>query len=209
MSHLIYPTTNLAATEQLILERGEGVYVYDQQGKRYLEGMAGLWCTALGYGNEEVIEAAASQMRKLTYSHMFSGKTHPAAMALADTLAEMVPIADARVFFGSSGSDANDTQIKLLRYYFNAIGKPEKYKIISRERAYHGVTVAAAALTGLQPMHTHFDPPFEALGVLRTGSAHFYRDGLPGESEEDFSTASATSLLSSLIRGYRVVRSCR
>ena len=194
MTQMIYPTTNLTATEQMVIERGEGVYVYDSNGKKYLEGLAGLWCTALGYGNEEIIETAAEQMRKLTYSHMFGGKTHPAAMELADKLSAMVPISDGRVFLGSSGSDANDTQIKLLRYYFNAIGKPEKYKIISRERAYHGVTVAAAALTGLPANHAHFSLPFEALGVLRTGSPHFYRDGLPGESEEEFASRRAREL---------------
>jgi 4-aminobutyrate--pyruvate transaminase len=194
MSHIIYPTTNLAATEQLQIDRGEGVYVYDSQGKRYLEGLAGLWCTSLGYGNEEIIETAARQMRELTYCHMFGGKTHPAAMELADKLSAMVPMQDARVFFGNSGSDANDTHVKLLRYYFNAIGKPEKRKIIARERAYHGVTVAAAALTGLKPNHTFFDLPFEALGVLRTGSPHFYRDGLPGESEQEFASRRAAEL---------------
>jgi 4-aminobutyrate--pyruvate transaminase len=194
MTQMIYPTTNLTATEQMVIERGEGVYVYDSNGKKYLEGLAGLWCTALGYGNEEIIETATEQMRKLTYSHMFGGKTHPAAMELADKLSAMVPVSDGRVFLGNSGSDANDTQIKLLRYYFNAIGKPEKYKIISRERAYHGVTVAAAALTGLPANHTHFSLPFEALGVLRTGSPHFYRDGLARESEEEFSSRRAREL---------------
>jgi adenosylmethionine-8-amino-7-oxononanoate aminotransferase len=194
MSHLIYPTTNLKATEQLVITRGEGVYVYDNEGKQYLEGLSGLWCTALGYGNAEVAEVAAEQMRTLAFSHMFGGKTHPAAMALADTLADMVPVDNAQVFFGNSGSDANDTQIKLLRYYFNAIGKPEKYKIISRQRAYHGVTIAAAALTGLPANHTHFDLPFEALGILRTGSPHFYRDGMPGETEEEFASRRAAEL---------------
>jgi 4-aminobutyrate--pyruvate transaminase len=194
MSHILYPTTNLTATEQLVIERGEGVYVYDNQGKQYLEGLSGLWCTALGYGNEEVIEAATQQMRKLTYSHMFGGKTHPAAMELADKLSAMVPVDNAQVFFGSSGSDANDTHIKLLRYYFNAIGKPEKYKIISRQRAYHGVTIGAAALTGLPANHAMFDLPFEALGILRTGSAHFYRDGMPGETEEEFADRRAREL---------------
>lgn len=194
MSHVIYPTTNLKATEQLVIERGEGVYVYDNAGKQYLEGMAGLWCTALGYGNEEVVETAAQQMRTLAYSHMFGGKTHPAAMELADKLSAMVPIANAQVFFGNSGSDANDSLVKLLRYYNNAIGRPERYKIIARERGYHGVTVAAASLTGLPANHTHFSLPFEALGVLRTGAPHFYRDGLPGESEADFATRRAEEL---------------
>lgn len=194
MTRMIYPTTNPTATEQLIIERGEGVYVYDNHGKQYLEGMSGLWCTALGYGNEEVIEAATAQMKTLAYSHLFGGKSHPAAIALAEKLSDMSPVKDGRVFLGNSGSDANDTQVKLLRYYFNAIGKPGKYKIIARERGYHGVTVAAASLTGLAPNHAHFSLPFDALGVLRTGSAHFYRDGLPGESEEEFATRRADEL---------------
>jgi len=194
MSHIIYPTTNLKATEQLVIERGEGIYVYDNHGKQYMEGMAGLWCTALGYGNEEVVETAAEQMRTLAFCHMFGGKTHPAAMELADKLAAMVPVNNAQVFFGSSGSDANDSHVKMLRYYFNAIGKPEKYKIISRERAYHGVTVASAALTGLAPSHAHFSLPFDALGVLRTGAPHFYRDGLPDETEDEFADRRAAEL---------------
>ncbi len=194
MNTMIYPTTNLAATEQLVIERGEGVYVYDSNGKQYLEGMSGLCCTALGYGNEELIEVAAEQMRTLAYSHLFGGKTHPAAMELADKIASISPVADGKVLLGNSGSDANDTLVKLIRYHAQVSGKPQKTKIISRERAYHGVTLAAASLTGLPPMHTHFQLPFEALGVLRTGSAHYYRDGLPGESEEDFATRRADEL---------------
>ena len=194
MSHIIYPTTNLTATEQLVIERGEGVYVFDNAGNKYLEGLSGLWCTALGYGNEEVIETATRQMRELTYSHMFGGKSHPAAMELADKLAAMVPVENARVFFGSSGSDANDTHMKLLRYYSNAIGKPGKYKVIARERAYHGVTIGAAALTGLPANHALFDLPFDALGVLRTGSPHYYRDAMPGETEQEFSSRRADEL---------------
>ncbi|MEM1143302.1 MAG: aminotransferase class III-fold pyridoxal phosphate-dependent enzyme, partial [Pseudomonadota bacterium] len=186
MNTMVYPTTNFKATEQLIVAQGEGVYVQDAEGKRYLEGMAGLWCTALGYGNEEVIATAEEQMRTLTYSHMFGGKTHPAAMELADTLADMVPIPDARVFFGNSGSDANDSILKLLRYHAAATGQPERYKVIARDKGYHGVTLATAALTGLPANHTHFQLPFDALGILRTGSPHFYREALPGESEDGF-----------------------
>ncbi|MDP6967816.1 MAG: aminotransferase [Gammaproteobacteria bacterium] len=186
MSAVIYPTTNLKATETMVLERGEGVYVYDKQGKRYIEGLAGLWCTSLGYSNQELIEAANSQMGQIGYSHSFGGKAHEVGMELADKVAAMVPMDNAKVFFGNSGSDANDSHIKMLRYYFNAIGKPEKYKIISRERAYHGVTVAAACLTGLAPNHTHFDLPFEAMGILRTDAPHYYRGALPDESEAEF-----------------------
>ncbi len=148
-SAVIYPTTNLTATEQLIIDRGEGVYVYDNQGKQYLEGMSGLWCTGLGYGNQELIDTISGQLSKLSFTHMFGGKSHQPGIDLANKLADMVPVKDARVFFGNSGSDANDTHIKLLRYYANAIGKPGKRKIITRERGYHGVTVAAGALTTL------------------------------------------------------------
>ena len=125
---MIYPTTNLTAIEQLTIARGEGVYVYDNHGKQYLEGLAGLWCTALGYGNKELIATATEQMSTLAYSHLFGGKTHQVGIDLADKLAAMVPVENAKVFFGNSGSDANDTQIKLLRYYLNAIGQPQKRK---------------------------------------------------------------------------------
>lgn len=186
MSGIIYPTTNLKLTETLTLERGDGIYVYDNNGKQYLEGLAGLWCTSLGYNNRELIDTVNEQMGKLCYSHMFGGKTHQVGMDLADKLNAMVPVENAKVFFGNSGSDANDSHVKMLRYYFNAIGKPEKRKIIARERAYHGVTVASASLTGLVPNHTHFDLPFEALGILRTDAPHYYRGALPGESEAQF-----------------------
>ena len=186
MNAMIYPTTNLTTVEKLVIARGEGVYVYDNQGKQYLEGMAGLWCTALGYGNQELIDTASKQMSTLAYSHLFGGKAHQVGIDLADKLASIVPVDNAKIFFGLSGSDANDTQIKLLRYYFNATGQSEKRKIITRERAYHGVTVASGALTSLPVNLTHFDAPLDALGILRTDSPHYYRDSQPGESEAEF-----------------------
>ena len=186
MTHLIYPTTNFKAIEQISLERGEGCYVWDDQGNKYLEGMAGLWCTALGYGNQEIIQTASEQMSKLTFSHMFGGKTHSVGIELADKLAEMIPMEDAVISFGNSGSDANDTHIKLLRYYHEAIGKPERRKIIARERSYHGVTIASAALTGLPVTQKHFDLPVDALGILRTDHPHYYRGKQGAESEAEF-----------------------
>lgn len=186
MSAVIYPTTNFKATEQLLFERGEGVYVYDSDGKQYLEGLAGLWCTGLGYGNKELIDTISEQLSRLSFSHMFGGKTHQPGIDLADKLAAMVPVPEARVLFGNSGSDANDSHIKLLRYYFNAIGKPEKRKIITRERAYHGVTVASGSLTSLPANLAHFDAPLEALGILRTDHPNYYRGAEPGESEAQF-----------------------
>jgi adenosylmethionine-8-amino-7-oxononanoate aminotransferase len=184
MTHLIYPTTNFKAIEQVTVERGEGCYVWDNHGNKYLEGLAGLWCTALGYGNQEVITAATEQMNKLTFNHMFGGKTHQVAIDLADKLADMIPMKDAVISFGNSGSDANDTHIKLLRYYHEAIGKPHCRKSIARERSYHGVTVAAASLTGLPVTQNHFDLPVDALGILRTDHPHYYR-GKQGEETED------------------------
>jgi len=186
MTHVIYPTTNFTAIEQLSIVRGEGVYVYDSDGNKYLEGLAGLWCTALGYGNEELIDAISSQLRTIAFTHTFGGKTHPMAMALADKLADMLPIENSHLFFGNSGSDANDTHVKLLRYYFDVIGKSEKRKIITRERAYHGVTVAAGALTSLPANLAHFDAPIDALGILRTDAPHYYRGRKSGETESEF-----------------------
>jgi len=186
MTSLLYPTTNLTQVEQLNIVRGDGIYVYDEAGNRYLEGLAALWCSALGYGNEEMIEAITQQLKTLPYSHMFGGRTHPLARELADRLAEMVPVDSARIFFANSGSEANDSQIKMLHYYFNVTGRPEKKKIIAFDRSYHGVTMAAAALTGLPVMHTHFDVPVDALGILRAECPHFYHGQKDGESEEAY-----------------------
>jgi 4-aminobutyrate---pyruvate transaminase len=186
MAPVIYPTTNFTATEQLCLTHGEGIYVYDEKDTRYIEGMAGLWCTSLGYGNQELTDAIADQLSKLSYAHMFGGKTHAPAMQLAQKLRDIVPVEDAYVFFGNSGSDANDTHVKMLRYYFNAIGKPQKRKIITRDRGYHGVTVAAGSLTSLPVNLNHFDAPIEALGILRTDSPHYYTARKGNETEAQF-----------------------
>ena len=187
LEHLLHPTTNLkahASQGPAVHLKAEGVYLWDNRGKQYIEGMAGLWCTALGYGNAELARVAEEQMRKLSYSQLFAGKTNEPSVLLAEKLNEISPMAPGRVFFGCSGSDANDTQVKLMWYYNNAIGRPEKKKIISRKRGYHGVTVASGSLTGLAPFHNAFDLPIA--GILHTESPHYYADALPGESETDF-----------------------
>ena len=148
--------------------------------------MAGLWCTSLGYGNEELVEAAAAQMRKLSFAHLFSGRSHDPAIELAEKLKEIAPVPISKVFFCNSGSEANDTQMKLVWYMNNGLGRPKKKKIVSRQRAYHGVTIAAASLTGLAANHTDFDLPIA--GVVHTGCPHHYRYAKDGESEEEFST---------------------
>jgi 4-aminobutyrate--pyruvate transaminase len=186
---LVHPYINLASfreTGPLVIERGQGVYVYDTDGKPYIEGMAGLWCTALGYGNEELVEAAAMQMRKLSFAHLFSGRSHDPAIELAEKLKEIAPVPISKVFFCNSGSEANDTQIKLVWYLNNARGRPQKKKIISRVKAYHGVTIAAGSLTGLPANHRDFDLPLP--GFLHAGCPHHYRYAHDGETEEEFAS---------------------
>jgi 4-aminobutyrate--pyruvate transaminase len=195
LKHLFHPNTNLAAYHKsgpLVLSRGEGIFVWDSNGNRYIEGMAGLWCTTLGYGDEELTRTAYEQIRRLSFTHMFAGKSHEPGILLAEKLVGMAPFAASRVFYGNSGSDANDTQIKLVWYYHNAIGKPRKKKIIARQKAYHGVTVAAAGLTGLAPFHKHFDVPLDF--IRHTDCPYYYRNAEPGESEEDYATRLADSL---------------
>jgi 4-aminobutyrate--pyruvate transaminase len=192
---LLHPYSNLARlreTGPLIIERGQGVYIYDSDGKPYIEGMAGLWCTALGYGNEELVEAAATQMRKLSFAHLFSGRSHDPAIELAEKLKEIAPVPISKVFFCGSGSEANDTQVKLVWYFNNALGRPQKKKIISRVKAYHGVTVAAASLTGLIGNHRDFDLPLP--GFLHTSCPHHYRFAQDGESDEEFASRLAAEL---------------
>jgi len=192
---LLHPYINLARfreTGPLIIERGQGIYVYDSDGKPYIEGMAGLWCTALGYGNEELVEAAAAQMRKLSFAHLFTGRSHDPAIELAEKLKEIAPVPISKVFFCNSGSEANDSQVKLVWYLNNALGRPKKKKIVSRVKAYHGVTVAAASLTGLPANHRDFDLPLP--GFLHAGCPHHYRFAQEGESEEQFAARLAEEL---------------
>ncbi len=186
-NNLFHPITNLKAhssEDLLIVDRGEGVYIYDTNGKKYLEGLAGLWCSSLGYGVEELGEAAKEQMNKLGYSTLFTSKSHEPAIKLSEKLIELSPFENGKVFFGNSGSDANDTQLKLYTYMNNALGKTKKKKILSRVKGYHGVTVASASMTGLPAQHKLFDLPANSFSHAMT--PHFYREGLEGESEGDF-----------------------
>ena len=192
---LIHPYTNLATVREsgpLVIERGKGIWLYDSDGKGYIDGMAGLWCTALGYGNEELVEAASAQMRKLSFGHLFAFKSHDPAIELAEKLKEIAPVPVSKVFFCASGSEANDSQIKLVWYMNNALGRPKKKKFIGRLKGYHGVTVASASLTGLPHNHTDFDLPIA--GILHTGCPHHYRFAQEGESEEAFATRLAAEL---------------
>jgi 4-aminobutyrate---pyruvate transaminase len=195
LAHLIHPNTNLAAfhrTGPLVLVRGQGIHVWDNHGNRYIDGMAGLWCATLGYGDEQLAAAAYDQIKTLSFAHLFTGKSHEPAIRLADKLVNMAPFEASRAFFGNSGSDANDTQIKLIWYYNNARGRPKKKKIIARQKGYHGVTIASAGLTGLPAFHRNFDLPLPF--ILHTDAPYYYRGAQPGESEEDYATRLADNL---------------
>ncbi len=194
-AHVLHPTSNLALHKEqgsLVIERGKGVYVYDEAGKSYMDGLASAWCVGLGYGEDELADVAAEQMRKLPYFASFANRATQPVTDLAEKLKELVPFDMSKVFFVGSGSEANDTQIKLAWYYNNAIGRPEKKKIISRTKAYHGVTLASASLTGLPPYHRDWDLPIA--NVLHADCPHHYRFAEDGESEQDFSTRLADNL---------------
>lgn len=198
---LIHPYTNLVLHPQrgpLILERGKGIYVWDSDGKQYIEGLAGLWCTALGFGEEELVRAATEQMSRLPYYHLFGGKSQGPAIELGERLKAMAPFPVSKVFFVNSGSEANDSIVKLAWYYNNAVGRPGKKKIISRVKAYHGVTIASGSLTGLPFVHQDFDLPIP--NILHTECPHYYRFGQPGESEEEFASRLARSLEELILR---------
>lgn len=192
---LLHPYTNAEAHRKVgahLIERGEGVYVYDDMGNRFIEGMAGLWCAGLGFGDAELIDAAKAQLDRLPYYHLFGGRTHEPAIELAEKIKDLYPVPMARVFYCSSGSEANDTQVKLAWYAMNSIGKPNKKKIIARRKGYHGVTLVAASMTGLPVNHGSFDLPFDF--VRHTTTPHYWREGRDGETEEEFSKRLAQDL---------------
>ena len=195
IAHVLHPYTNWVKHEKegpLVIEEGKGIFVRDSEGKEYIEGMAGLWCASLGFGEERLVQAAADQMRKLPFYHSFAHKSHGPAIDLAERLTAMAPEGLDHVFFANSGSEANDTVVKFVWYYNNAVGRPEKKKIISRIKGYHGVTVASASMTGLPNNHRDFDLPIA--NILHTDCPHHYRFAAEGESEEDFATRCAQSL---------------
>ncbi|MFQ5564890.1 MAG: aminotransferase [Paracoccaceae bacterium] len=184
---LLHPYTNAVTHRRIgphLIESGAGVHVYDDRGRKYIEGLAGLWCCGLGFGDAELIDAAREQLARLPYYHLFGGRSHEPAIELAEKVKELYPIPMARVFFANSGSEANDTQVKLIWYMMNALGKPAKKKIISRHRAYHGVTLVTASMTGLPLNHGSFDLPFDY--VKHTTCPHFWREGKDGETEAEF-----------------------
>jgi len=182
-----HPFTALAGHERLgphtVMVKGEGVWLEDVNGRRYIDGMAGLWCVNVGYGRRELTDAMQRQAATLPYCHAFSSMASDQPALLAQRLISMFPTPMSKVFFGNSGSDANDTQVKLAWYYNNARGKPAKKKIIARQRGYHGVTLVSASLTGLPGLHAGFDLPLPF--IKHTTSPHRLWDG-HGLSDQEF-----------------------
>jgi len=197
----LHPYTHLKKHESegpLVITEGKGVHVYDENGKEYIEGLAGLWCTSLGFSEERLVQAATRQMQRLPFFHIFNHKTHDVAAELAERLIGMMPVKMSKVFFNNSGSEANDSAIKMVWYYNNARGRHRKKKIIARMKGYHGVTVAAASLTGLPNNHRDFDLPIAQ--IRHADCPHYYRFAKPGESEEAFATRLAESLEAQILR---------
>jgi len=195
IAYQVHGYTNLKKHQEkgpLIITGGKGVRVTDDAGNAYIEGLAGLWCTALGFDEPRLVEAATRAMTKLPYYHGFAHRTADVTIDLAEKLIAIAPAPMSKVLFTNSGSEANDLAIKLIWYYNNALGRPNKKKIISRIRAYHGITVATASLTGLAPNHADFDLPIAR--ILHADCPHHYRFARPGESEEQFATRLAENL---------------
>ena len=195
VASLVHMQTNLRRHQQegpLLVVRGEGAHVFDDGGRDYIEAIAGLWCASLGFASERLAKVAYEQMRKLGYYHLYRHRSNEPAIELAETLLRIAPVPMARVIFQCSGSEANDTAIKLAWYYWNAVGQPQRTKIIARRMAYHGNTCAAVSLSGKPDMHAGFGLPFEPF--KHTEFPHYYRNHEPGETEKEFSRRMAERL---------------
>lgn len=182
----------------LVVVGGRGVHVTDEHGKEYIEGMAGLWCAALGFSEQRLVDAAHRQMQKLPYYHTFSGKVSGPVTELVEVMMRWSPVPMARILFANSGSESNDTAVKLVRYYHNAIGRPQKKKIIARVKGYHGVTLAAASLSGIPTMHKHFDLPMPE--TIRVSCPHPYQFAQANETPDAFAERLARELEDTILR---------
>ena len=201
VAHVLHPYTELKKHQlngPLIIARGDGIRVIDEKGKTYIDGLAGLWCASLGFSERRLVDAARRQLETLPYYHAFAHKSHEPGIDLAERILAMVPVPMSKVFFNTSGSEANDSAIKMVWYYNNARGRYRRKKIIARVKGYHGVTVAAASLTGLPNNHRDFDLPIA--NIRHAECPHHCRFAKPGESKEDFATRLAESLDAQITR---------
>jgi putrescine aminotransferase len=174
-----------------IITSADGCYIYDSEGGKTLDGMAGLWCVSIGYGRDELADVAAKQMRELPYYNSFFGTAHPPVIKLAAQLKRLAPDNISHVFFTGSGSESNDTNVRLVRHYWQAKGQPTKRTIISRDNAYHGSTMAAMSLGGMKGMHAQggiID------GIEHIMQPHWYHEALAGETADEFGLRAAQAL---------------
>jgi 4-aminobutyrate--pyruvate transaminase len=195
IASLVHMQTNLRKHQEegpLVITGGSGCRIFDDSGRDYIEAVAGLWCASLGFGSERLAKVAYAQMRELGYYHIYRHRSNEPAIALAEKLLQIAPVPMARVLFQCSGSEANETAIKLAWYYWDAVGKPQRTKIIGRHMAYHGNTCAAVSLSGKPDMHAGFGLPLSPF--RHTEFPHYYRRHEPGESEEQFSERMAAAL---------------
>ena len=195
-AHFIHPFTDhgdLATRGARVIDRAQDIYIWDSEGQKILDGMSGLWCVNAGYGRQELADAAHAQMMKLPFYNSFFQTTNEPAVKLAARLASLAPTVDGRsfqhVFFSSSGSESNDTNVRMVRRYWDLMGQPERKVIIGRINGYHGSTMAGASLGGMSGMHAQGDLPIP--NITHIGQPYFFENGLPGESEADFGVRAA------------------
>ncbi len=194
-AHHLHPFTDHQALRKAgsrIIARGEGAYIYDVDNRQILDAMAGLWCVNVGYGRRELIDAAGAQLDRLAYYNTFFNTATPTPVLLAQRLAELAPAAIGNVFYGCSGSETNDTVIRMIRHYWALRGQPKRQIIIARELGYHGSTIAAASLGGMEPMHKQLHPPLP--GMRHVMPPYRFKHGHPGESEQEFATRAAQAI---------------
>ena len=199
--HHLHPFTNhksLRTGGARVIVKGQGPYIWDSENKRILDGMSGLWTTNVGYGREELAEAAHQQMCNLAFYNTFFRTTHPQAVHLARKLSEIAPENINNVFYGSSGSESNDTAIRLIRHYWALKGEPKRRIIISRKNAYHGSTIAAGSMGGMSHVHQHSYPTYE--GFRHVMDPYWYGESFDGESPEAFGVRAARAIEEEILR---------
>lgn len=201
---VLHPFTQLKdfasgkAGDPTIIETAKGIRIQDADGREYIDGFAGLYCVNIGYGRTEVADAISKQAHRLAYYHSYAAHTTDQLATLSSRLVKMAPGKMSKVFYGMSGSDANETNAKLVWYYNNLRGQPKKKKIISRHRGYHGCSVVSGSMTGMSFYHDHMDLPVS--GILHTGAPHYYWGAEAGESELAFSQRRAEELEAMILR---------
>lgn len=203
-AHYLHPFTDtqtLAERGARVITKGEGIYIWDSEGQKILDAMSGLWCVNIGYGRQELAQAAYLQMMELPYYNSFFNTTNVPAVKLATKLCNLAPKVGDRsfthVFFSSSGSESNDTNIRMVRHYWASLGQPERKVIIARHNAYHGSTIGGASLGGMKGMHEQGDLPIP--GIVHIDQPYHLANALPGESEHDFGIRMARQLASKIL----------